>query len=270
MLNKLENIEKIELDYLRKYYHFFRYIEQDLLKGFDSKEKIRQDWKKYYDSGISEFAIGAERIIYSLLNGKSIHAEANSSPVGSDFIFEFDDAFVHLDIKTVGATSNPSQDKSNRNSNSNNIGDYATSIFVGENQNSYYSEIKQAKSGKPYRPPRFSKPSLPTYYNKNKPNEKICLTYFFSILYDKDTLKVLVMTLLSMPNGELMKHYKERVLKAGKNPPKVRFNFKEVNKFELLKNYPSRVKVVYFNKGMNLVFKKSLKFIESVYDEQEQ
>lgn len=71
-----------------------------------------------------------------------------------------------------------------------------------------------------------------------------------------------------MPNGELEKHYKHRVLKAGKNPDKTRFNIKEVNSFELLENQPSRIKIVYFDKNMPEQYKKRLSLFESIYDKQ--
>jgi hypothetical protein len=73
-----------------------------------------------------------------------------------------------------------------------------------------------------------------------------------------------------MPNGELEQHYKYRPLSAGKNRGKVRFNFKEVNKFELLENTPSRVKVVYFNYNMKDEFRKKLSFFEYLYKQGEQ
>ena len=68
-----------------------------------------------------------------------------------------------------------------------------------------------------------------------------------------------------MPNGELEKYYGSRVLKAGKNPDKARFNIKEVNKFELLEDEPNRVKVIYFNDKMELKLKNKLKIFEELY-----
>lgn len=71
-MEKLKNIEKIECKYLNKYYHFLKFAEDELLFGFRTKEKIEKDWLEKYKSGISDFAVGAERIVYSLLNGKGI------------------------------------------------------------------------------------------------------------------------------------------------------------------------------------------------------
>jgi len=227
MCDKIDfkKIEAIEMKYLNKYYHFLKFAEDEMLLGFKTKEKIKDDWFRYYKSGISDFAVGAERIVYALLNGKGI-GQPNSAPVGSDLFFEVEDAFIHIDLKTVQTD---------------NIGDYAKSIFVGTNQNSYtgYMEVKGKEN-------RLYNSSLPTYYNKGTTQEKICLTYFVTILYEKENLDILVISIMCMPNGELEKHYKTRVLKAGKNPDKTRFNFSNVPNFEFLDN-KKRIKVIYFD-----------------------
>ncbi len=71
-----------------------------------------------------------------------------------------------------------------------------------------------------------------------------------------------------MPNGALASHYKSRVLSAGKIPSEARFNFKEVSKFELIDDAPSRIRIINFNKSMSASYKCKLKFIETVYDNQ--
>lgn len=250
-LEKLKKIERIELKYLNKYYHFLKFAEDEMFKGFRTKEEIKDDWWGHYGNeegkGISDFAVGAERIVYALLNGKGI-GQPNSSPVGSDLFFEVDDAFIHIDMKTVQQE---------------NIGDFISTIFVGENQNSYKGTIeKRDGSTEEY------KPALPTYYNKNKENEKICLSYFITILYNRENLEIMVITIDCMPNGELEKHYKSRVLAAGKNPGKARFNIKEVNKFELLEGEPSRIKVIYFNENMSKEIRKKLELFEKILNGQ--
>ncbi|WP_322935201.1 hypothetical protein RRG40_04520 [Mycoplasmopsis felis] len=89
-LNDLKKIEKLELKYLNKYYHFLKFAEDEMFEGFKTKEDIKDDWLGLYGTnegkGISDFSVGAERIIYSLLNGKGI-GQPNSSPVGSDLFF---------------------------------------------------------------------------------------------------------------------------------------------------------------------------------------
>lgn len=244
-------IEEIELKYLEKYYHFLKFAEDEMFEGFKTKESIKDDWLGLYGKddgkGISDFAVGAERIVYSLINGKGI-GQPNSSPVGADLFFEVEDAYIHIDMKTV---------------NLNNIGDFTSSIFIGENQNSYKGKIK--KRGNTI---ENYNPALPTFYNKGKSNEKICLSYFITILYDKEDLSIKVISIDSMPNGELESHYKERPLSAGKNPGKARFNLKEVNKFELLQNKPSRIKIIYYDKSMPDNIQKKLKLFKNIYENQ--
>jgi hypothetical protein len=67
-----KEIEELEYKYLMKYFHFLKFAEDEMLLGFKTKEKIKDDWYNKYASGISDFAVGAERIVYSLLNGKGI------------------------------------------------------------------------------------------------------------------------------------------------------------------------------------------------------
>lgn len=249
----LNEIEQIEYKYLKKYYYFLKFSEDEMFSGFQTKEIIKDDWSGLYGTGdrdgdgISDFAVGAERIVYSLINGKGI-GQPNSSPVGADMFFEVEDAFIHIDMKTV---------------NLNNIGDYTNSIFIGKNQNSYKGIIeKRGGITEKYNP------ALPTFYNKGKENEKICLSYFITILYDKEDLTIKIISIDSMPNGELEKHYKSRPLRAGKNPGKARFNLKEVNKFELLPGEPSRIKVVYYDRKMPSELQDKLVLFKDIYNRQ--
>ncbi len=241
----------LERKYLNKFYHFLKYVENEMMYGFQTKEIIRKDWINKYDSKISNFVVGAERIIYSLFNGKGI-GQPNSSPVGSDMFFELDDAYIHIDLKTVQTR---------------NIGDITTSIFVGRNQNSYKSEIKRS-DGSSFDPVRMYEPALPTFYNEGKVNEKICLTYFITILYEDINFNILNINFLSMPNGSLYECYGEKILRAGKNPDKTRFNLVNSKTFEFLSVNNSRIKVVYFDKGMSEVFRKKLYLYEKIYDKQ--
>ncbi len=246
-----KEIEEIELKYLNKFYHFMKFVEDEMMFGFATKEEIKDDWIGKYDSKISDFAVGAERIIYSLFNGKAI-GQPNSCPVGADMFFEVNDAFIHIDLKTVQTD---------------NIGDFTKNIFVGTNQNSYRSEIKKA-NGESFEPKRFYEPALPTFYNKHSSKEKICLSYFITILYERENLNILNINIISMPNGELETHYKSRVLSAGKNPDKARFDFTNVSSFELLESKPSRIKVVYFDDKMKNEYKAKLKFFENINNNQ--
>lgn len=260
---ELKEIEKLEKKYLNKYYHFLKFAEDELLLGFKTKEEIKSDWFGLYKSGISDFATGAERIVYSFLNGKGI-GQPNSAPVGADLFFEVEDAFIHIDLKSVGATLNPRAKNHVDGAWSNNIGDYTSTIFVGTNQNSYRGNMV-VNEGRANEELREYIPSLPTFYNEDNAKKKVCLSYFINILYDKDTLDTLVMSIVCMPNGELEEHYKERVLAAGKNLDKTRFKFTNVPKFELLEAEPYRIKVVYFDRNMDDNYKNRLNFFNDLY-----
>lgn len=243
----MTKIESIEYRYLEKFYHFLKYLEDEMLLGFNTKEKIKEDWIEKYASGISSFAVGAERIVYSLFNGKGI-GQPNSAPVGSDMFFETDDAFIHIDLKTVQTR---------------NIGDYTSSIFVGRNQNSYTG--KMLVNGTQV---RDYESALPHFY-KNQGNKKICLTYFVTILYEEKNLKILNINLICMPNGALSSHYKSRVLQAGKNPDKTRFRFSEVPTFEKLDGNKKRIRVIYYDDStLSEPEKKKMAFIKSIYESQ--
>lgn len=242
-------LEELEYKYLEKYYHFLKFVEDEMLAGFQTKEKIKKDWIEFWnaDRG-SDFDIGAERIVYSLINGKGI-GQPNSCPVGSDLFFEVDDAFIHIDLKTVQTR---------------NIGDYNTSIFVGENQNSYNYHMIVNKKGQ-----REYTPHLPHYYNIDG-RFKPCLTYFVTILYEDKNLDILNINLLSMPNGQLSGIYKEDVLKAGKIQKEARYNFSKTDTFKALDGDKKRVKIIYFN---NKVFqdenlKEKLKYLINLYNSQ--
>lgn len=230
---EIKEIEKKEMKYLNKYYHFMKYCEDEMLQGFKTKEKIKNDWIGYYKSGISDFSVGAERIVYALFNGKGI-GQPNSCPVGSDMFFEVEDAYIHIDLKTVQLG---------------NINDFNTAIFVGPNQNSYFGNmIVESKKGKKQEIRKYT-PSLPYYYCKGTPDAKPCLTYFATILYDKNNLDIYIISLLCMPNGLLEKVYGSLVLQAGKNTDETRFCFVNTDKFISNKN-DSRIKCIVRNDDM--------------------
>ena len=256
-----KQIEELELKYLNKYYFFLKFTLDEILEGLKTRDKIADDWKGLYGTNISDFSTGAERVIYALLNGKGI-GTPNSAPVGSDLFFEVKDAFIHIDLKTVGATLLP-----NSGVGINNIGDFANDIFVGTNQNSYTANYF-VDEGTERQVSRHYKPTLPPIYNKaDKNNSKTCLTYFITMLYDKNTLEVLAINLLCMPNGLLSNIYQHRPLCPGKNKDKARFNFSRIPDFELL-NDEKRVKIVYFQENMDERYLKRLVWQHNLYKSQ--
>ena len=231
-LQALKEIEELENTYLEKYYYFLKFVEKEIISGLKTKDYIKDDWfSKWGGSGqISDFDVGAERIVYSLLNGKGI-GQPNSCPVGADLMFEVDNAIIHIDMKTVCTD---------------NLGDCTKNIFVGENQNSYRGVIiKKGRDDEEYIP------NLPCFYTVKKesyvnPIKKICLSYFIIILYDKKDLDTLYILITCMPNGLLEPIYGSDVLAAGKNPGKARYNFSKVQQFALLDN-KLRTRVIYLS-----------------------
>ncbi|MFB4168293.1 hypothetical protein [Virgibacillus sp. JSM 102003] len=260
---ELKRIEELELKYLNKYYYFMKFALDEMLNGFKTKYKIKSDWIDKWnpddgEKGISDFATGAERIVYSHLNGKGI-GQPNSSPIGSDLFFEVDDAFIHIDLKTVQTR---------------NIGDYTRDIFVGNNQNSYKGTVEVSGNDRIY-----EEAALPTYYTINNDFKKPCLTYFITILYEEENLQIINMNILCMPNGELNDVYGKRILKAGKirypqGDPKrdthsktIRYKWAENINFEMLNN-AKRMRVIYFNQDIDEGIKSKLSFIEDIYNKQ--
>ncbi|MFY9089376.1 hypothetical protein [Arcobacter aquimarinus] len=262
----LEEIEEIERKYLNKYYYFFKYVEDEMLNGFKSMYDIEKNWRKHWDSSKSDFSTGAERIIYGLLNGKAF-GNPNSTPVSADLMFELDDAFIHIDVKTYGEK---------------NRGDFTSSHSLEANQTSYYCEILEKATRSKMSPTRVHKASLPAFYTKKDTTRKICLTYFISILTENKGRDLMAIVLTCVPNLRLKKHYSSRPIKAGKkvlpqtftsrngNNYKIgtgRFDFAAVGTFELLNNQPSRVKVIYYDSNKCSVYG-ALNLIGSIYSSQ--
>lgn len=247
--NELYELERLEQKYLEKYFYFLKYTLDEILIGFETKNKIRKDWEGQWlkelredqNKGISDFAVGAERIIYALLNGKGI-GQPNSSPIGSDLFFEVQDAFIHIDLKTVQID---------------NIGDYTKNIFVGNNQNSYKTTVQVGGKYKNY-----EEASLPHFYTleeSDKVTLKPCLTYFITILYEALDLRILNINLLNMPNGRLESVYGGSILQAGKvdypkdderrgkNMRTIRYKWTECTEYKVLNNNKKRYMPIYYN-----------------------
>ncbi|WAM01322.1 hypothetical protein NWE60_01560 [Mycoplasmopsis felis] len=189
-LNDLKKIEKLELKYLNKYYHFLKFAEDEMFEGFKTKEDIKDDWLGLYGTNEGErnkwfFCWSRKNYLFIIKWKRYWSTKFKSS--GFRLFFEVEDAYIHIDLKTL-------QEE--------NIGDFTTSIFVGENQNSYKGEIVLSNNEK-----RIYIPSLPYFYTKSNGKTKLCLTFFISILYNRETLEILVIAIQCMPNGFLESHY---------------------------------------------------------------
>ena len=225
-------VEQQEIEFWENHYlnHIEYILKQDLdkiLKGLKSKDKIKDDWFEIFNNvnkqrQNSDFARGAERIFYSLFNQFGL---PNSTPIGSDMMFELYNAFIHIDIKTAKFD---------------NYSDYRGKIPVGENQTSYKAYGYTV--------------NLPTKYSyKNK----ICLTYFINIVYNlkDDSIEIKAITLLSVPNGELTSIYSDDIVDAGKTGREgkgFRYKFSKKPFFDLLEDKPLRVRILYASNDIRL------------------
>lgn len=227
-------IERKEEEYLNHIEFFARQNLSWLLGRLKSKNEIKSDWidifkatarEKYEKS--SELDVGAERVFHNLF-GRFNMLLVNSTPIGSDLMFETYDAIIHVDIKTT-TDSNPA--------------DFGGKIQIGQNQTSY--SINMTKRGNIYP----FKASLPQVYS----NGKVCLTYIIQIIYNNDEDQPKIMSLFSIPNGALYSTYGDCV-NAGKHKKElnklnsrgdIRFAYKDANRFENLDGKPSRIRVLY-------------------------
>lgn len=259
---ELIKIEELECKYLDKYYHLMKFAEDEIIKGLKTKDRIKDDWYSKWNpaldgKGVSDFSTGAERIIYSIFN--SSIGTPNSAPIGSDLFFEVEDAFIHIDLKTVQTR---------------NIGDYVSDIFVGNNQTSYLGKLRVSGQEKIY-----DEASLPFYYtlNNSEKKKKPCLTYFITILYEEQDINILNINLLCMPNGILNKVYGSSILKAGKvqysskekkrgtHQKTIRYKWSNNIYFKLLPE-KKRVKVIFLQDGVHRKYGDKLKVIIDLYD----
>lgn len=254
----LQDIEKLEHKYLMKYWFFLKFVEEEIVLGIQSMEDIRNDWDGLYgneEGGTSLFDVGCERIVYALLNGK-IAGQPNSCPVSSDLFFEVEDAFIHIDLKSVITNDGKTGD---------NIGDFNTSIFIAQNQNSYKGTIIINKGRKNETTREYS-PNLPIFYTKSNGDKKLTLTYIVCMLNNSDTRRCELISIMNMPNGKLQEHYGSRPLKAGKNPGKTRYKFKDTPTFELLDGDKKRVRIIYKNPSMSDYLKTKLNLYLTTFD----
>lgn len=233
MLSDFE-IEKIE----RQYFDLILlHIKQDLsalIDGLNSRLKILNNW---YDNFIktarrgykaSDLDTGAERIFHHFF--ASILRFPNSSPVGSDLMFELPDAFMHIDIKTA-LIDNPA--------------DYKGKINIAINQTSYGVN-------------NIFLPNLPQYYQTSPKIEKPCLTYIIQIVHEHAKPNINALKLVCIPNGQLYPHYGKNIFKSGKGgytkAKDFRFNYSAEPYFKLLseryKEKIFRIELIYLLKGV--------------------
>ena len=186
----LEEIERLYFDLI------LLHLKQDLknlISGLNSRIEILNDWYQNFiktaRSGYkaSDLDTGAERIFHHFF--ASILRFPNSSPIGSDLMFELSDSFVHIEVKTALI---------------NNTADYKGKINIAINQTSY--EVNKLFS-----------PNLPQYYRISSKDKKPCLTYIIQIVHEHAKPNIKAMKLVCIPNGQLYSHYGKSIFKSGKS-----------------------------------------------------
>lgn len=224
-------IENKDIEFWEKYYldqmEFMLLQDKDkMINALNSKDEIKIDWIDAFKKKSCDIDRGAERIYYWLLNQLGI---PNSTPIGSDLLFETCNAFLHIDVKTSSYYTGTNKDI--------NASDFKGVVSIGENQTSY-EYIDNDKI------PHSS--NLPQIY---KSKNKLCLTYIIQLVYDKETdgnLKILGLVLISIPNGALKEIYGNDICGGSKNKNEAfRYYYKRKPKFELLNSNPYRIKLLY-------------------------
>ncbi|MEW6096430.1 MAG: hypothetical protein AB1567_07900 [bacterium] len=204
---KIEELEKRYLDYI------VTSLRQDLsglIQGLNSRIKILNDWRSEFletaraGYNASDLDAGAERIFHHLFT--PMFKFPNSCPIGSDLMYQTEDAIIHIEIKT-NLITNP---------------DYKGKVQLGRNQTSY--QISKFK------------PNLPFFYNSvNLP----ALTYVIQIVHEHMSPKIDALSVICIPNGRLLKHYGEKILQSGKGgwfkATDIRYNYGKEPYFVLLK-----------------------------------
>jgi hypothetical protein len=228
------DLEKLERQYFDLILLHLRQDLNTLIDGLNSRIKILNDWynnfiktaRRGYKA--SDLDTGAERIFHHFF--APILKFPNSSPIGSDLMFELPDAFMHIEIKTA-LIDNPS--------------DYKGKINIGINQTSYGVNNQ------------FT-PNLPKYYQISSNTKKPCLTYIIQIVHEQAKANIKALKLACVPNGQLNSVYGKRIFKSGKGgyakAKDFRYNYAAEPLFRLLseryKEKIFRIELIYLAKNL--------------------
>ncbi len=234
---KIKDIEFWESFYLDQIEFTLLQDKHKMINALNSRDEIKSDWIEVFNRKSCDIDRGAERIYYWLLNQLGI---PNSTPIGSDLLFETSNAFIHIDVKTSSYYYIDGKTKKKKI----NSGDFRGVVSVGENQTSYkYIESKKGKKIK-------HSSNLPIIYNSKN---KYCLTYIIQLVYDKEVdgnLKIIALILIAIPNGALKKNYGDKICGGSKNLKEAfRYHYKRNPRFELLKNKPFRIKKLFISEN---------------------
>jgi len=233
MLSDFE-LEEIEKKYFQYFLTFMTANLNPIIEGLNSRIKILNDWYQNFieTAGThrkqpSDLDTGAERIFHHFFS--SILHIPNSSPIGSDLMFEVYDAFIHVEIKT-SLIDNPA--------------DYKGKINIAINQTSY--RVKKVIS-----------PNLPQYYSPKGNSKKPCLTYIIEIVHEHAKPNIKALKLVCIPNGQLYSLYGKSIIGGGKTKGKsFRYVYSAEPHFKLLSEHYNekifRVELIYLARGLKV------------------
>ncbi|MCX8026236.1 MAG: hypothetical protein N3A62_00070, partial [Thermodesulfovibrionales bacterium] len=164
MNDKIEDLKKIEFwehYYLKQMAFMLLHDKNKMINALNSKDEIKEDWIHVFNKKACDIDRGAERIYFWLLNQLGI---PNSTPIGSDLLYETSNAFIHIDVKTSSYYYYTKEKNKKINKS-----DFYGVVSIGENQTSYRYKEHSA--------------NLPFAYSSK--NNKLCLTYIIQLVYDK-------------------------------------------------------------------------------------
>lgn len=229
-----------EIEFWEKYYldQMSFMLLQDkhkMINALNSKDEIKSDWIDVFLKKSCDIDRGAERIYFWLFNQLGI---PNSTPIGSDLLYETSNAFLHIDVKTSAYYTGEDKKK--------NTSDFLGRVSIGQNQTSY--EYIEKKDGKKIK----HSSNLPPIY---KTKDKFCLTYIIQLVYDRAAdgdLIIISIFLISVPNGMLKSVYGNEICGGSKNKNEAfRYYYKRNPKFSLFPNNPYRITKLYLREGFS-------------------
>ncbi len=231
MINDFE-LEKLEKRYLDTIITSLRQDTEKVIEGLNSRIKILNDWRKQFlktarkgQKQPSDLDAGAERIFHHLFT--DIFKFPNSCPIGSDMMYQTEEAIIHIEVKTTLIT-NP---------------DYKGKVQLGRNQISYSTS-------------KF-KPNLPFIYRSiSVPT----LTYVIQIVHEHMLPQINALNVVCIPNGKLLRYYGESILNAGKagwnKATDIRYSYAKQPYFLLLKQRYSeeifRIEILLLDKKLSI------------------
>lgn len=199
-------------------------------QSMSSLKFMKPIWEPFYEKKQSTIVVGTERFFHNLFAKSFSNWKPCMNPVGSDLLYVTDDCYLHIDIKTVALS---------------NIGDVQRNIFVGNNQTSFSGRL--SVTGQKSRTETY-KGNLPPFIDR-----KPVITLFLIVIYDETQLNIISTFITCMPNGNL--NYPDTIISAGKNPGKIRFNYKDLHFKYLRSEYtggtPNRTFICYSNPTYN-------------------